>query len=205
MAFDDGSHTYFGSDNATPPPRSFPILHAGPLDRIGSVKGGIFSKGCTTILRERNHQYGTIRYEWDGNSEPCLIVAGWSAPNNDLVFEQRLCGTNIYQQPNANPGSCSVQYLSTGNWVVLSFAFVCMLLAIGVGFFSFGCVEGLGLAVLTTVGVVFTAAVGIGTSLLRGITNWQTFAIAIVLLVETFAILIALSCLAWREQGPKHY
>ena len=133
VAFDDGSNTFYGhvqdenddddknknngtTTTTTPQRPSFPILQTGPLDRLGSVKGGPYSHGCTAYKYERNHQYSIISFttdtdtttpttgsntkqEEDGNNdkEPCLEIRSyrWLEGQRDStqeILNQRLCG-----------------------------------------------------------------------------------------------------------------
>lgn len=117
VAFDDGSNTYFGGNNDDKDDDdddggvlSFPILHSGPLDRTGSIKGGPYSHGCRTLHYEHAHQYSTIRFEIPNNksnateagAEACLQIdsyrvlletkkAGGGA-SRERLFSKRLCG-----------------------------------------------------------------------------------------------------------------
>jgi hypothetical protein len=60
LAFDDGSNTYYGdattsattnaSSTSSGPIESFPLLQSGPLDRLGSFKGGGFWCGVYPVL-----------------------------------------------------------------------------------------------------------------------------------------------------------
>jgi hypothetical protein len=58
VAIDDGTNTGFGSK----PARGFPLLHAGALDRPGSIKGGPYSHGAFP----GPGQFGTVTVTDDG-------------------------------------------------------------------------------------------------------------------------------------------
>ena len=96
LAFDDGTNTYYGSSNETQ--LSFPILQSGPLDRIGSAKGGPFTEGCHACRYERNRQYSTMTFipaDNITNTEPCLEIHAYrmvGRPSKETVFTKRLCG-----------------------------------------------------------------------------------------------------------------
>jgi hypothetical protein len=111
LAFDDGSHTYYGDDDTAT--MSFPILQSGPLDRLGSVKGGPFSEGCTTIYFERNHQYSVV--EFLPEDEPCLEIKSYRITGNskEEIFSRKLCGQIFSSQENAVEGDCDAPWFST--------------------------------------------------------------------------------------------
>jgi PhoD-like phosphatase len=63
LAFDDGSNTYYGDATTTEtmkassgPIESFPLLQSGPLDRLGSFKGG----GCWWVVSFQCWKLGLI-------------------------------------------------------------------------------------------------------------------------------------------------
>lgn len=61
VAIDDGTNSNYASA-ARPGERGFPILHASPLDRRPSIKGGPYSHGVSDV----NHQYGWVEVQDDG-------------------------------------------------------------------------------------------------------------------------------------------
>lgn len=122
LAFDDGSNTYFG--NSSDVVSSFPILQTGPLDRMGSIKGGPYSDGCSVTLFERNHQYSVIDYFIEDN-QPCLLITGYSMDDIDFshgeAFRKQLCGDDIFSPVNEQiieDGSCTKVYVTYIIWIV---------------------------------------------------------------------------------------
>jgi len=111
-AFDDGTHTYYGTENASIE-KSFPLLQSGPLDKLGSMKGGPYSHGCHTFQYERNHQYSTLSFYFpsnsDQNNEACVRIESHSIRSdpvwkkNTLLFNETFCGSFLSpstSQPN---------------------------------------------------------------------------------------------------------
>jgi hypothetical protein len=135
LAFDDGTNTYYGSsaDNnvstAANSTYSFPILQSGPLHRLGSVKGGPFSDGCTTKTLEVNHQYSTIQFTFVENQDPCMEITAYTIDDSihgvtkSIVFQKRLCG-KIFSpsQANVREGTCKAQQFSTSNIILFAFS-----------------------------------------------------------------------------------
>jgi hypothetical protein len=68
VAIDDGTNT----DYSTAGHPGFPLLHAGPLDRPGSVKGGPYSHGVFT----GSGQFGTLTVTDDGGPTVGVALAG---------------------------------------------------------------------------------------------------------------------------------
>jgi alkaline phosphatase D len=61
LAIDDGTHSNFAAD-ASPGSRGFIVMHAAPLDRRPSMKGGPYSHG---VSRQRG-QFGLLDVQDDG-------------------------------------------------------------------------------------------------------------------------------------------
>ena len=126
LAFDDGSNTYFGNSSSLLDVSSFPILQTGPLDRMGSIKGGPYSDGCSVTLFERNHQYSVIDY-FIADNQPCLLITGYSMDDIDFshgeVFRKQMCGDDIFSpvnndQEEEEDGSCTNVYVTYIIWIV---------------------------------------------------------------------------------------
>lgn len=60
VAIDDGTNTDFSADGDA----GFPLLHAAPLDRPGSIKGGPYSEGAVG----ESGQYGLVEIDDDGTT-----------------------------------------------------------------------------------------------------------------------------------------
>lgn len=194
LAFDDGSNTYYGSDTASV--LSFPILQSGPLDRLGSVKGGPFSHGCTTNRLERNNQYSTVAFEVNG-TEPCLEITTYDL--DEVVETRKLCG-KIFSESSPGTGSCSLEQYSVRTYIffglsiflwLLSTVGACMFLSVGTGF-----VVG-GILFVFMVLTMFTAIL----PLVRGVYQWDmspTDIISFVLMLTT-----AIYCFVWYYMAKK--
>lgn len=68
VAIDDGSNSGYAG-----PGSGFPMMHAGALDRPGSLKGGPYSEGAFPA----GGQFGTIEIVDDGGSEVAATLTGW--------------------------------------------------------------------------------------------------------------------------------
>ncbi len=77
VAIDDGSNSGYSSDGEP----GFPILHAGALDRPGSVKGGPYSHGTYP----GGGQYGVIEIIDDGGETIEVELRGHTWDGNKLV------------------------------------------------------------------------------------------------------------------------
>jgi hypothetical protein len=201
IAFDDGSHTYYGDDDAGA--MSFPILQSGPLDRLGSVKGGPFSDGCTTRLYERNHQYSVI--EFLPEDEPCLEIKSYRlnrSGNKEEVFSRMLCGQIFSSQENAVEGNCDAPWFSPTTRALLIAA--CSMLII---VFIESCFLGVGVweavfisaVVIVCFALSLVAAFYIPSS--RGYDQFDTFASFLIgfLHVGTMALFLGSWALFFRR------
>lgn len=116
VAFDDGRNTYYGDKNDDLETNlSFPLLQSGPLDKLGSIKGGPYSHGCHTVEFERNHQYSTVSFQFPksqaGNSKiedsetACIHIKSYSIRNefvrkeNRLLLSEKICGSLFRHVP----------------------------------------------------------------------------------------------------------
>ena len=69
-AIDDGTNSDYAKGGGAP----IPILHAGPLDRTPSIKGGPYSNGVSGV----RGQYGIMEVDDDGGDELCVT---WKIKN----------------------------------------------------------------------------------------------------------------------------
>lgn len=77
VALDDGTNTGYSSRGGG----GFPLLHAAPLDRPASIKGGPYSGGVYAA----SGQYGTMRITDEGGDEVAVTLAGHSWDGRTLV------------------------------------------------------------------------------------------------------------------------
>jgi hypothetical protein len=68
VAIDDGTNTAIGPGRTG----GFPLLHAAPLDRPGSIKGGPYSHG---VVAEPG-QFGVLRFDDDGGDTVTVVLEG---------------------------------------------------------------------------------------------------------------------------------
>ena len=80
VAIDDGSN----SDYSTSGGAGFPVLHAGALDRPGSMKGGPYSEGAFP----GSGQYGRIDVEDNGGDSVAVRLSGLDYKGNTIVEYQ---------------------------------------------------------------------------------------------------------------------
>lgn len=188
LAFDDGSNTYYG--NSTGNVSSFPILQSGPMDRLGSTKGGPYTDGCYTIEKQRNHQYSTISFETNG-TEPCLEITMYS--NEDVVMTRTLCG-KIFQEASPGTGTCSASAFSSSSYAMLGVSVaICVLVAIAACYYL-GVWQGL---LVSTIVVVFLLATLLSAlvPVAQGISQWDVNAVLIISIVQM--VTVSLYCGYW--------
>lgn len=77
VALDDGTNTDYSSSGGA----GFPLLHAAPLDRPPSVKGGPYSGGVFAA----SGQYGTLRIDDSGGDVVSVTLAGHTWDGSTLV------------------------------------------------------------------------------------------------------------------------
>ena len=201
VGFDDGRNTYYG--NATSGALSFPILYAGPLDRLGSVKGGPFSDGCHATRYERNHHYATLDFEINNNNndnttKKCIHANAYDEKGNVLV-DQTLCAPFFVSSTTEPKGSCTAQTISTAATIYLAVALVLVLLVASAScfFLSSKCTAaGLGLIVLLS--YVIAVTVGLNIPFLNGVPHFETQTVGLVGMIQ--AIVTASYCAGWFYQ-----
>ena len=202
VGFDDGSHTFYGEieqSDATVPPPSFPILHSGPLDRLGSIKGGPYSDGCTAYKYERNHQYSVVAFDGDGD-EPCLDIRSYRVfeeLQKEEIFSKRLCG-QIFRsasEENSTGGTCEEKLFSTTNLALIATASSMLVIV-----FLQACFLGNGVfgAVLASSFVVvwfgLSLIVGLYIPIAKGYAQFDTFPIALIGFLQIWCAVVYLMC-----------
>lgn len=176
LAFDDGSNTYYGNDDGA---LSFPILQSGPMDRLGSVKGGPFSDGCYTVIRERNHQYSTISFEMNG-TEPCLEITTYD--NQDVVMQKTLCG-KIFKEAAPGTGTCSAPTFRPASTAMLAVSVVLWAVVMAAACYVLGIWQGLlvsSIAAFFLVATLMSALVPVS----KGISQWNVNVVLIIAVVQ---------------------
>ena len=209
VGFDDGSHTYYGNEttvyngNETGTPLSFPILHSGPMDRLGSVKGGPYSGGCTTYKYERNSMYSVVEFNGDDGDQPCLEIKSYrvlpgleGSAGKEEVFSAKLCGQMFSSSQDATEGDCDAEWFSKTNKSLIASA-SCILFLVYIQ----SCLVGnsicdaflISASVTIWFGLSLVAAFFIPKA--QGYDQFDTFAIAVIGLTQTATATVYL--LAW--------
>lgn len=212
LAFDDGRNSYYGAalKNGTSPSQifSFPVLQSGPMDRMGSAKGGPYSDGCNTMRMQRNHQYSTVDFQFDDEEEgACMVIksfrmSGSSASSTkEEVFSKKICGTTFTSIETAGVGGCESSFMSSGNLAIVTTSGVLGLIGI---FFSFclglGIFEAAMIGVLVILSYILTYGLGIGTPFLMGAYgNFDITSVAAISLAQMITVCVYLFC--WIRKG----
>ena len=187
LAFDDGSNTFYGSGDGM---SSFPILQSGPMDRLGSVKGGPFTDGCHTVTKERNHQYSTVSFE-AGGVEPCLEITTYD--NQNVVMQKKLCG-KIFKEAAPGTGSCSAPTFRTSSNAMLAVSVV-LWAAVTVGAcWILHVRQGLLVSSIVAVFLVATLMSALA-PVSKGISQWDVEAVLIIALVQMSTVTVY--CVYW--------
>jgi hypothetical protein len=212
IALDDGSNTFYGNDDGTTnsTTKSFPILQTGPLDRLGSVKGGPFTEGCTAYKYERNHQYSVVEFlnDDDNNGEYCLEIRTFRivgpSSKKQAIFTKRFCGNDIFAKANPGAGTCEVSYFSKTNVALVITSGALLVIAMGLTYGVVG--AGWRAAILTSlmIFVLFAATyiVGFMIPVSQDVDQFNAFETILICLLQIGTVVIHL--LAWRFVGtPK--
>jgi hypothetical protein len=204
IAFDDGSNTYYGKNaNISDSPLSFPILQSGPLDRLGSFKGGPYSEGCTSFIWERNHQYSVIEFQWEGD-EPCLEIKTYRIQGTSTrqeIFTKKLCG-DIFSPSNPGEGSCDVKHLSTTNTAVVAVSAGLVAVSfIQTCFLGFGYLPAFITSCLILIAFGSTLFVGLFIPIMKDIDQYDAFETGLIVLLQMITVVLYL--LAWKYCGGK--
>jgi len=203
VAFDNGSNTYYGTDNSST--SSFPLLQSGPLDRLGSTKGGPFSDGCYTVKYERNHQFSTLDFEFDEEGEACIQVTSYriSGTSRNVILSKRLCGEIFGSSENEGSGSCESPTLSTGSIALVSISGVMAICGIMSVCYFFTRCEATKIAVMVTVAFFITLVAGFGIPLAMGVSQYSTFAVLMVLLIQMIFTLVFIVVWSLKKRAGK--
>lgn len=205
VAFDDGSNTYYGTDTSSDIV-SFPILQTGPMDRLGSAKGGPFSEGCHTTRWERNHQYSTIEYQVpsEADGEPCLEIKSYRVEGSRVssqkeIFSKRLCGRIFNSTSNAGSGSCEASTFSTISTVYFSISGGFCGLIILCSCFLFQRSEAIKFSACIFVLYAVTLALGFYVPVWTGVPQFETSTIFLISMLQMIAVGTSL-CILHRAQ-----
>jgi uncharacterized membrane protein YhaH (DUF805 family) len=192
IGFDDGRNTYYG---ISPSNVSFPILQSGPLDRLGSDKGGPFSEGCFTTKYERNSQHSTIQFQMasDTSEEACLII------KTDF-FEKKLCGNIFGSTASAGTGSCSASMLSGGSIALLSISGILLVVSM-VALCSFlERLEAVRVSAILICSFFIPLIAGFGIPLAMGVSQYDTFTILLISFLQMLVTSMFISVWARRSK-----
>lgn len=203
LGFDDGRNSYYGTalENGTSPSEifSFPVLQSGPMDRMGSAKGGPYSDGCNTMRMQRNHQYSTLDFQFDDKGA-CMVIKSFrmsgsseSSTKKDMLYK-KICGTTFTSIETAGVGGCESTLMSTGNLAMVSTSGGLGLIGI---FFSFrlglGIFEAAMISVLVILSYIITYGLGIGTPFLMGAYgNFDVTSVAAISLAQMLTVCVYL-------------
>lgn len=199
VAFDDGSNTFYGKNQSLS--SSFPLLQSGPMDRLGSVKGGPFSDGCYTVQYERSHQYSVVAFSTNG-SATCLAVTAKDAGGNPILTRS-LCGSNIFHNTTSSgSGSCSASSISSTTTAMLGASCAILVLMGMIALKFIGCCDGCAIFCISLVLSFATLALGIGIPLAKGIKQFDTNAIATIVVTQVVVVFVyVLFCARIRRAG----
>jgi hypothetical protein len=202
LAFDNGSNTNYGKSSSS---HSFPILQSGPMDNVGSTKGGPYTSGCHGYSRERNSQYSIVRFEFitteAGGTKSCIYIRGYRVVDGDdndrLVLDETLCGPDITMPASATPvGSCEIPRFRRSSSTLLALSVLVTIIGLGV---AVCLLRDWYAAVLIFVAYAATFAVGIATPFARGVKTLDVRPTFIILLVQSTIVLILLVVYWWGE------
>jgi len=90
VAYDDGRNTDYSDFGSG----GFPLLHAGPLHRAGSAKGGPYTTACHAYRFKANHQFGSMKIidrGTDGADTMCVEFKG-HRQGGQILLKEKLCG-----------------------------------------------------------------------------------------------------------------
>ena len=189
VAFDDGSHTYYGNNTAQNI-KSFPILQTGPWDRMGSVKGGPYSHGCTTVLHQRNHQYSVIDFIFE-DQQSCIQINSYS-DGYRAIFAKKICGSLFHpiasyaseEDTAANKTCDAPPSFTTNTYIALGVSLGLILVVIALLFCYFPCGEAFWLLGIVIFFYVLSAVLGWAITTLMGVKQFDTFVISLILAIQ---------------------
>ena len=195
LAFDDGTNTYYGSETKMAP--SFPVLQSGPLDRVGSAKGGPFTDGCYSVRSQHNHQFSTIQFEMpeDNATEACMNIHAYKVhefnSEEELVFSKRLCGAFFSpSQTGVREGTCKIDTYATTQAVVFGLAAACLAIGcLAAGYWFGWCCRKTAWIVAMVAGAwVVTLLIGVGLPFSGEIRIWLLVPISSIELGQIFVM-----------------
>ena len=213
LGFDDGRNSYYGTakENGTSPSEkfSFPVLQSGPMDRMGSAKGGPYSDGCNTMRMQRNHQYSTLDFQFeDGEeAEACMqvksfrVISSSEPSTKEEVFSKRICGSTLSSIETAGVGGCESTLMTPGNLAMVVIAGVLGLIAIFFSFFlGLGICEAATISIIVILSYIITYGLGIGIPFLMGAYgNFDIAPAAAISLAQMFTVCSYLFC--WTKEN----
>jgi len=190
LAFDDGSNSdYSDFKNST---AGFPLLQAGPLHNLGSLKGGPFSEGCFTYTGEINHQFAIVDVTDNGVTEPTIHIEGFRYEKGSLHsrFKKTLKPSSMMM--NGSPtGECSGPALTPTSLVVVIVSAVLMLAS--TLFLSFGVERPVLFVSISLAVALATVVLGMGVPIIiyyadRHLSVNATGAAAVVLIQPVYVL-----------------
>jgi len=211
LGFDDGRNSYYGAalqnGESTSAIFSFPVLQSGPMDRMGSAKGGPYSDGCNTMRMQRNHQYSTLDFHFDDEKEPCVEIKSFrmsgssGSSTKDEVFSKKICGATFTSIETAGLGGCESTFMSPGNLAMVTVSGLLGLFGI---FFSLylglGRFEATMVSFIIILSYIITYGLGIGTPFLMGAYgNFDITSVAAISLAQMFTVFAYVLC--WTRKG----
>ena len=212
LGFDDGRNTYYGTmASHSADVLSFPILMSGPLDRLGSAKGGPFSQGCTTIQLERNNQYSTLNFVFpeDEGGDACIDIKSYRIEGSakNVIIDNRLCGKIFHPTDTVGTGSCDSSYLSTTSAALVGVSGVLCFAALVMSCRYFDRCDALTTAFIVLISWLLIYVLGIYIPrAAMNIGNFEIYPVAIICVVYTLTACVYLLC--WdRKNGssdPAH-
>ena len=204
VAFDDGRNTYYGTNENS---SSFPILQSGPLDRLGSTKGGPFSDGCYTIRYERNHQFSTVDFVFPDNKDDkgCMEITSYrvSGDSKEVILAKQFCGDIFGSSIQAGTGSCDAPTLSVASIALVSVAGLLVVGSIVVACWFFRRCEAVKISAIVIVCFFLTLVAGVGIPLAMSVSQYDTTTILIVLLLQMVFTFIFIMVWALKARAAK--
>ena len=128
VALDDGRNTYYGDSSPTAQ-FSFPILQTGPMDRLGSDKGGPYTDKCHAVRFDRNSQYSVLNFVAnktmaDGSTQSCLEIRAfrieYTSGDKTEILSKEFCGTDFFQPAfrDVKVGECSIPTFELRDYIL---------------------------------------------------------------------------------------
>lgn len=196
IAFDDGRNTYYSNQTTSNNTiLSFPILQTAPWDNFGSVKGKLYSDGCTTTLYERNKHYSVIDFINEDHG-PCIQINSYSTGYNK-IFSKRMCGSlfkpivtnntssySSYISKEASQSCSAPPYLSVHSYIAFGLSFALLIILMVAALLYFSCCEAMWMTVTAIVYYAFSLGLALGLHWVVGVKVVDTFFIGVILLIQ---------------------